>query len=523
MKKKIEKSSLSDRLAKATKVILGVIIGGVLASTSIAVGARSIDYISLIDDIIYDVEPTIRITSPASGDYIGATAPVRIIATAYKGISRVELYVRHDLSPELVGTVYGYGPGFTMTFDASKYTDHGFATVYAVAYTRAGQIVTSDFVHLRIEKCATGAYCAKVYSGAAGDQRMRQTISGLVAGKLYTVEYSVKQATSNAMRVRVLSTDETKTYANCDMTLSDYSWSPANECTFIAQSTDALLVINGGDDAAAYSTDSFSYIDDISIHQLQSQENVVANSSFTTVDSLWKGTAFTRLQITPTTLVKPFAPSTIYSVTSNLPIVEDQNVGFWFFKGWPQSHYTWWTKLGYYERPSLYQNPTGAYAYQQGGTDSMKWFSPLVMWLSRESFDTEHFSYSDIKLTVTSDKGTLDICVPDVDWQSPIINGFGIKGLAVDQYGNTYYAGKYDDPDLLQASNIAKRCTCSDGTKVGQCNTARTQICKPQGQLEATDCRTCGCGAPRESCQQDAASGVWGCKVQILSVDAEAL
>ncbi|MFA5030824.1 MAG: hypothetical protein WC495_04505 [Patescibacteria group bacterium] len=521
MKKNVQPSGFSSSLAKATKVILGVIIGGVLASTSIAVGARSLDYISVISNFFDEFEPTVQISLPVSGEYVGLNSPIRIYAAANKGMNRVELYVRHDISPELIATAYGYGPNYRIAFDSSKYADHSFVTLYAVAYTRGGRTVTSEYTHLRIEKCSSGEYCAKVFSGAQGDQRMRQTITGLVVGQTYAVEYSAKKATSDGTSVRVLSTDEQESYAICDSELYDYTWNPGYECTFTAQTTDALLVVNSKDNSiATYSTDSYLYIDDISIHPIQSQTNLVVNPTFETGTDSWQGTGFTRLSVTPVTPIKPFSPSVIYLVKSNLPIQADQNLGFWFYKGWPQSHFTLWTKLGSYQRPSLYNNPTGAYEYIDSLPDLMKWYSPLVIWFPHQSFDTANFNFTDIKLTVTTDKGTLDICIPDINWESPLINSIGIRGLVVDEHGNTYYAYRYDDPDLLQSDNIAKRCTCSDGTQIGSCNTAGTQSCNAQGELVAADCRVCGCSSS-QLCLEDKISGAWSCETHIVPVDDE--
>jgi len=513
MGKKIVQEALSLRIARVTKVILGVIIGGVIATTAIAVGARSIDYLERISFPLYD-DLTVRISAPASGEFVGLSTPVRIFAASYRGISKVELYLRNDVLPERIATMYGSGPYYTTTLDSSLFTDHSYKTLYAVAHETSGQIKISEYAHVRIDKCSEGANCAKVYTGAQGDQRMRQTVTGLTQGAWYALQFDVKQATANKIRVHVASTDGTTTYANCGLDLQEYSWYPSPECGFVAPSTDVLLVVNAGNEGEEYSTDKFVYIDDVSIHRPQNQDNMVTNPAFTTSDASWQGTGFTTVSVTPVSTIQPFSPSLIYSATSNLPILEDQNIGFWFFKGWPQSHYTWWAKLGAYERPSLYVNTTGAYSYQQGGTDAMKWFSPLVMWVSRESFDTENFNYSNITLTLQTDKGSLNICIPDMDWNSPLINSVGIKGLVVDNHGNTYYAGKYDDPDLLRQDNIAKQCTCSDGTALGTCNAEGTQLCDTQGGLVPADCRVCGCTTPRTTCKENT-TGVWSCQREI--------
>lgn len=518
MEKKQTREVLSQRIAQATKVILGVIIGGVIATTTIAVGARSIQYFERLALPIYD-DLTVRINTPASGDYVGISTPIRIFAASYRGISKVELYLRNDVSPQRIATMYGSGPYYTTTFDASSFTDHSYKTLYAVAYETTGLTKISDYVHLGVDKCSVGANCAKVYAGAVGDQQMRQTLTGLTPGSWYAVQYDVKEATENKVRVRVTSTDKKTTYGTCDLNLQEFSWYPSPSCGFLAQADTALLIVNAGDEEAEYSTDQFVYIDNISIHTAQSQDNMVENPTFTTTDNSWQGTGFSTVSLTPVTPIQPFSPSMIYSVTSNLPIFEDQNLGFWFFKGWPQSHYTWWTKLGAYERPTIYGDPDGAYSFQQGGTDAMKWFSPLVMWVTRESFDTENFNYSDITLTVQTDKGSLDICVPDVDWNSPLINGISIRGLVVDNHGNTYYAGKYDDPDLLRKDNIAKQCTCSDGTQLNTCTSDGTQLCNTQGDLEPADCRVCGCAAPRTTCLEDT-TGAWSCQRNLEIIDA---
>lgn len=509
-KKKLQPKDTQGQFSGAARFFLALVIGGVIASTTVAVAAKSVlFYERALNPIIDDM--VVRFVKPATGDIVGNSIKMNILAVGGRGVYRVEVYEYKSLPQPPIAILTGSGPYYATTIDITNFPDHGYATYYAIAYTKDGLIEQTGYLHVQIEKCASGDSCARVTEGEAVTE-----ISGLTPGQVYMLSYRTKGAGFASTTARIVSEDGNQIYANCDNTIFGGDWNFSPECGFQANSEKAKLSLTF---VPEQGVEAWGYLDDVVISQIGSTQNLLANGDFTQGATGWTGANISTVATTPVTLVKPFAPSQIYSVTSNLEPEENQRLGFWFFKGWPRAHYTWWTKLGEFDRPPLAYDPLGEYEFISSQTDGMSWYTPLIMWLSRESTDPDNFSFEDVKLSVSTDKGLLDICIPDLDWNNPLINGSFITSLIVDQNGNTYYTGKYAEPDDMRKENIAGLCACSNGTKIGQCTTDRTQFCNETGDLVAGDCRTCGCPSPRQDCEEGA-GGTFACtELPLVEID----
>ncbi|MDP2789975.1 MAG: hypothetical protein Q8O51_02495 [bacterium] len=485
LKKKthIEKILLLWRTAR---VALIVCTFGVVLFASATVFAKSV---LKIDWSFNDVVLQVSLRAPVTRAVVGKDMPISIYAVDASGIDRVELLLHQSDGQEVLQTLRGAGPTYNGTLDTTRFIDHSYQVVYAKAYANNGATIASSFTHIQVDRCAQGARCAKVLQGKTNANAFGQTLTGLAPGGTYVVSYDAKKASASALTLVVSAGSASTVIASCANEVRDYAWITSSACRFTMPSSSdgkATIRFSVGAINAPYSASEYLYVDNVRVTTDAGVQNLMQNPSLEVLNASWSYTGAEIVGVTPVTHIKPFDPSIITSVTSNLPVSESQNLGVHFFKGWPQAHYSWWSRLGIYERPSLYETPTGAYTYQQGATDTMGWYSPLSLFLSRETLNSTTFSYSDVRLQVQTNLGQMSICLPDLRWDSPLLNGSTVQSLLVDQYGNTYYAGKYSDPDLLTSEHLAKRCACDDGTRVGACNAARTATCQADGTFAAS-------------------------------------
>lgn len=496
------KVTLGVRVKSAIKLIVGIIIGGAISSTAVAVFAISLFRVDRFADPYIDILGDVAIVSPQSGAVVGWSAPVVVSTAGYREIFKIDVFARRAFDPVLLGSVKGSGNiRYTIPISTVALTDHGFDTMYAVIYPVNSEPVTTDIVHIQIDRCATDETCLKVTNTA------NASLTDLTPGQEYQLYWKTKTAYEDNVSIKVTDKESGNILRDCSSATYAKDWYPSPYCSFRATSSEATLMFS----LSEYRPDDiFIYLDDVTIETLDEYPVAIDPTS-----SLWSGENLSRVTLTPITNRKPFAPSRIYSVDSNLPISSEQNLGMWFFKGSPRSHYTWWTKIGKYERPPLSYDSDGAYEFFAGSEDTNKWYSPLMIWFTRETTNPDSFSYTNGKVSVTTDKGAVDICLPDLTWENPVLNGISITGLVVDEFGNTYYANRYNDPDFLTYDHVAKLCTCTDGTAIGQCTSGGTQFCNESGQLEHSDCRTCGCSATRESCEEQD-NGSYACEIPFV-------